>query len=128
MPSATTSARLGQDMIERAIEFMAARTDLGGGLAEFVATLEISRAQFTRVFKRGTGLPPHRYFVEQRIERARELLSGAVSPKLAQMALSLGFADQAHFTRQFKRAVGLTPGEFVRTSHAAELSAGTSAA
>jgi transcriptional regulator GlxA family with amidase domain len=127
MPSATAT-NPGQDMVERAIEFMAARTDLGHGLAEFVATLEVSRAHFARIFKRATGSPPHHYFVEQRVRRARELLSGAVSPKLAQIAFSLGFSDQAHFTRQFKRAVGLTPGEFVRTSQAAEAPAGTSAA
>ena len=123
-----SSAEVAHGLVGRAIAFMATRTDLHRGLADFVATLEVSRAQFTRTFKRATGSPPHHYFVVLRVERARELLSGAASPKLAHLALSLGFADQAHFTRQFKRLVGVTPGEFARSCRGARASAGTSAA
>jgi AraC family transcriptional regulator len=58
------------------------------------------------------GEPPHRYVIRLRIERAKELLrEGRLS--LAQVAAAVGFADQCHFNRHFKRLVGETPGQFL---------------
>ncbi len=61
-----------------------------------------------RVFKRELGVPPYAYFLRLRLRLAQRLLARGYRP--AQAASATGFADQAHFTRQFKRIVGLTPG------------------
>lgn len=63
-----------------------------------------------RAFTRAYGLPPHRYVVGRRVDRARRLLLAGDSP--ADVAALVGFYDQAHFTRHFKRALGTTPGAF----------------
>lgn len=73
----------------------------------------VSPFHFLRLFKRTTRLTPHRYLLERRLERARELLrQGSLS--LAEVAVEVGFCDQSHLTLHFKRAYGLTPGEFRR--------------
>lgn len=58
-----------------------------------------------------TGQSPHRFVIGRRIERAKELIAGRGVP-LAQVAAAVGFADQSHFTRHFRRIVGVTPGRF----------------
>lgn len=67
-----------------------------------------SRYQLLRGFARAHGLPPHAWLLQQRAERARQLIGqGAV---LADAALAAGFADQSHMTRVFVRQFGYTPG------------------
>jgi AraC-like DNA-binding protein len=72
----------------------------------------ISAFQLLRAFKRELGLPPHAYLVQRRLEKARGLLRSGVTPVRA--ASDSGFSDQAHLTRVFKRAYGITPGVFAR--------------
>ncbi len=70
----------------------------------------LSPFHLTRVFQQETGLPPHVYLIQRRIIRAKELLSQGWS--LTEVAYELGFVDQSHFHRHFKRIVGMTPGEY----------------
>ena len=73
----------------------------------------LSRSHFARAFKKATGLPPHRWLLDRRIERARELLLNSPLP-IADVADLCGFADQSHFTRVFTNALGVSPGEWRR--------------
>ncbi|HXE17508.1 MAG TPA: AraC family transcriptional regulator [Stellaceae bacterium] len=67
---------------------------------------------FSAAFLRAVGTTPHKYVLERRIERAKTLLrSGA---PVADVALQTGFASQSHLAAAFKRAVGLTPGQYRR--------------
>lgn len=70
----------------------------------------MSRYQLIRAFRAATGLTPHAWQLNQRVNLGRELLRGGKS--IAQVAHSLGFADQAHFQRVFKAHAGVTPGCF----------------
>jgi AraC-like DNA-binding protein len=77
-------------------------------LAELAAMAGLSRFQLVRQFKRAHGLPPHRWLLMQRAERARrQIRAGA---RLAQAAAAAGFADQSHMNRTFMRCFGFTPG------------------
>ena len=69
-----------------------------------------SRFQVNRAFQAATGLPPHRYLTNIRLERARAML--AAGDNAAEVAAAVGFADQSHLTRRFKAAYGVTPGRF----------------
>jgi len=69
-----------------------------------------SRFQVTRAFQAATGLPPHRYLTNIRLEHARALLAAGEMP--AEVAAAVGFADQSHLSRRFKAAYGVTPGRF----------------
>ena len=82
-------------------------------LASLAATAGLSRMYFARQFRAATGLRPHDYVVRKRIERAQQMLV-ATSNAVFDIALSVGFQTQAHFTTVFKRIVGSTPSQWRR--------------
>jgi AraC family transcriptional regulator len=82
-------------------------------LDDLASVAHLSPYHFARLFKNSTGLPPHHYVIARRVERAKELLRGGDRLPLAEVAAEVGFADQGHFTRHFKRLVGVTPKRFL---------------
>lgn len=96
--------------VARAREMLQAQFAGNPGLADLAAEAGLSPWHLNRVFRREVGLPPHAYQNQLRLNRAKILLRGDLP--LAQVAASVGFADQAHFTRQFKKAFGVTPGKY----------------
>jgi AraC-like DNA-binding protein len=81
-------------------------------LAELAAMTGLSQFAVLRAFRAQTGLPPHAYLNQLRVRRARTLLDQGITP--AEVAMTTGFADQAHLTRHFKRVVGVPPGAYQR--------------
>jgi len=79
-------------------------------LRELAAGVELSPFHMLRVFRDATGFPPHTWLVLERVCRARHLLAAGQSP--AEVGSAVGFADQAHLTRWFKRVTGVTPAAF----------------
>ncbi|WPC03838.1 AraC family transcriptional regulator [Pseudomonas benzenivorans] len=79
-------------------------------LEQLAAAVSLSPFHFARVFRRATGLPPHAWLRQRRLQQARAQLQRGSTP-LA-VAMQLGFADQSHLSRQFKQAYGVTPGEY----------------
>jgi AraC family transcriptional regulator len=77
-------------------------------LGEIASAAHISPFHFSRLFKRSTGLTPHQYVIERRVQRAKELLGGTTLP-IAEIALLCGFAHQSHLNRHFKRHFGVSP-------------------
>lgn len=100
---------------KRAKEMLAA--DLGGGtsLADIALECGLSVGQFSRSFRRSTGLPPHRWLIQLRVEAAKRFVEDPSIP-LTKVALSCGFSDQSHLTRVFARYTGLTPAAWRRAS------------
>jgi AraC family transcriptional regulator len=76
----------------------------------------LSVAEFARGFRTATGESPHAFLTRRRIERAQELLRRRSGLPLADLAVMLGFADQAHFSRRFRQVTGTTPSRFRRSS------------
>jgi AraC-like DNA-binding protein len=82
-------------------------------LKEAGRILHVSPAHLIRCFSQRFGIAPHRYLLARRIDAARgRLLDGE---PVAQVAAGVGFHDQAHLTRHFKRHVGTTPGRYAAT-------------
>jgi AraC family transcriptional regulator len=80
------------------------------GLAEIAEAAHLSPFHLSRLFKKATGRTPHQYLLEVRVNSARALLTaGAGARSLADVAAAVGFADQSHLTRHFKRVLGVTP-------------------
>jgi AraC-like DNA-binding protein len=82
--------------------------------SELAAIVDLSTAHFSRQFKTSTGLPPHRYQLALRIERAKNLLLQS-KLSLKEIALSCGFFDQGHLSKSFRRLVGLSPAAWQRS-------------
>lgn len=79
-------------------------------LEELAATLQMSASHFSRRFKATFGVTPHTFVLERRIDAAcRKLKSNGQLP-LTELAYSLGFSSQSHFTAAFRRKTGTTPG------------------
>ncbi|HEY3252485.1 MAG TPA: helix-turn-helix transcriptional regulator [Polyangiaceae bacterium] len=72
----------------------------------------VSRYQALRMFKRRYGLPPHTYQLSVRLALAQKALREGQQP--VQVATQYGFVDQSHFTRHFKRLLGVTPAQYAR--------------
>ncbi|MEU9792718.1 AraC family transcriptional regulator [Streptomyces sparsogenes] len=67
-----------------------------------------------RAFSTAFGIAPHQYLMARRVDRARRLLLDGRPP--AEVATAVGFYDQSHLTRHFKRFIGITPGRYARTA------------
>ena len=98
--------------LERVRLHLERTTDRPVTLDELAAMVGMSRFRLVRLFSQAYGVPPYAYALQHRLLEARRLLAAGVG--IAEAALRLGFADQSHLTRWFLRAVGVTPGEFVR--------------
>ena len=79
-------------------------------LAELAALAGLSRFQLLRAFRRATGLTPHAYIVQRRLETARRLMREGAA--LAEAAAGAGFADQSHLHRTFRARYGFSPGAY----------------
>ena len=79
-------------------------------LQRLAAVAHLSSFHFMRIFHHQVGMPPHAYLIQIRVKRAKDLLKKGLP--IARVAFETGFADQSHLTRQFKRIVGVTPGQY----------------
>ncbi|WP_421223766.1 helix-turn-helix domain-containing protein [Aeromonas enteropelogenes] len=96
--------------LQRAAELMQDDSASMLTLQQLSTVAGLTPSHFVRSFSRHYGMTPHAYLLDQRIRRARTLLRQG--QPLAEVALASGFADQAHFQRQFKRRVATTPGHY----------------
>lgn len=97
----------------RVLELIDTSLDARLSVVTLAAEAGLSPSHFARAFRESTGRSPHRYLLTQRLERGRRLLA-APGTTISEVAARTGFADQAHFTRLFRREFGLTPGAYLR--------------
>jgi AraC-like DNA-binding protein len=100
--------------VRRARDYLEAHPGENVSLEALARVADLSTFHLVRVFRREVGLPPHAWQLQVRIRRARELLLRGLPP--GQVAAELGFADQSHLTREFKRRVGVTPGRYAASA------------
>jgi AraC family transcriptional regulator len=93
----------------RALELLRENLVQGISLVEVASACRLSSSAFLRAFRNSMGVPPHRWLLLRRIDRAVELMRDGRLP-LADVALSSGFSDQSHFTRTFASKMGVSPG------------------
>jgi AraC family transcriptional regulator len=99
--------------LRQVIDYINDHLDQNLSLAELAQLVEMSPHYFSRLFKRSTGFAPHQYLIKCRIERAKQLLlKGKLT--IAEVAYSVGFANQGHLNYHFKRLVGITPKTMLR--------------
>jgi AraC family transcriptional regulator len=94
--------------LRRAIEFMHDNYERELALEEIASAAYLSEYHFARLFKQITGVTPHVYLANVRLEHARRLLS-ETSLSISQIAIRVGYHSQSHFTKIFKSVTGVTP-------------------
>jgi AraC family transcriptional regulator len=94
--------------LKRVVDYVDANLSSKVRLLDLAAVAGLSRMHFACQFRVATGLRPHEFLLQRRICRSKELLRGT-SMTIAEIALTVGFLTQAHFTTVFKHFVGYTP-------------------
>lgn len=94
----------------RARDYLHAHLGQDIGLDDLARASGVDRFRLSRAFKAAFGLAPHAYLIQLRLIEARRLLAAGHAPAL--VAMTLGFADQSHLGRWFRRAYGLTPAHY----------------
>jgi AraC-like DNA-binding protein len=99
--------------VNRALEFLQACACDHISLEDASKAAGVGLFHLIRLFRRHLGLTPHAYLTQIRIAKSRQLLR--LGEPVAQVALDVGFADQAHFTKRFKQLTGTTPALYARS-------------
>lgn len=106
-------AALAPIRLRRITEYIETHLTDDLGLAELSEIAGLNSHHFAHAFKETVGVPPHRFIVERRIEKARSLLEDR-QQSIADIAIACGFANQSHFTHHFRRVFGTTPAKYRR--------------
>jgi AraC family transcriptional regulator len=109
----TYTGGLSKFQLQLVLDYIQAHLNHDLSLKELAALVQISPHYFVQLFKQSIGMPPHQYVIRVRIERAKFLLTQQ-QMTIAEVAATVGFVDQSHFHRHFKRLVGVTPKTFIR--------------
>ena len=106
------SKGLSSYKLQQAVDYIKVYLAEDLSLDAIATEIDMSRFYFCRLFKKSTGITPYQYLIRCRIDRAKILLrQGKLS--IADIALEVGFSNQSHFTKHFKRLVGTTPKKFL---------------
>ena len=99
---------LPREKLLHAVEYIQDRLDADLTVSGIAQAVGLSPYHFTRLFKKSTGQSPYQYVVEARVRKAKELLTTGKFT-ISEVAYHVGFVDQSHLTRHFKRIFGLPP-------------------
>jgi AraC family transcriptional regulator len=99
---------LTHTQLQQVLDYIHAHLDRDLSLAELAEVINISPTYFASLFKQAIEVSPHQYVVQQRVERAKLMLS-KTDLAIADIALQVGFSSQSHLNQQFKRLTGMTP-------------------
>jgi AraC family transcriptional regulator len=105
--------RLSPRQTKRAQDYMSTHCGDDISLADVARECDVSRGYFIRAFRITTGLTPHQWLQQRRVELAQSMLVDS-SESIAEIAAACGFADQSHLTRVFGRLVGNSPAAWRR--------------
>src|ERR1700751_1969936 len=100
--------RLPREKLVLAVEYIQDQLGTDLTVSRIAQTINMSPSHFTKLFKESTGQTPYQYVVEARVRKAKELLTTGKFT-INEVAHHVGFVDQSHLTRHFKRVFGLPP-------------------
>ena len=113
-PVSRHCAPLVKRRLDKVLDYIEAHLSKPIYLGELAEIVGLSRMHFAAQFHAATGYPPYAYVLRQRIFRAQEMLRDP-NYSIADIALRVGFSNQAHFTDAFKRIIGESPGRWRNT-------------
>lgn len=99
---------LSRSQLQRVIDYIKANLTRDLSILDLATLTGMSKSHFSRSFKQAMGIPPYQYLMQQRVERAKQLLDRR-SMAISTIALDCGFANQTHLTKVFRQITGVTP-------------------
>ena len=94
--------------LRQVLDYIDAHLDQDIKLAGLAQLLDMSQFHFSHLFKQAMGISPHQYLLQQRVERAKQLLKHS-DQLIVDIALECGFSSHSHLSRQFRQLTGMTP-------------------
>jgi AraC family transcriptional regulator len=114
--SAALRGGLAPWQAKRVAAYIEANINSNFRASDLAGIVHLSVGHFSHAFRRSFGETPHAYVTRQRMRRAQVIMRSSQIP-LSQIALECGMSDQAHFTRVFRKVVGINPGVWRRQFH-----------
>lgn len=102
-------ARIEREKVQRMQKYIHEHYESDVSLENLATVADLSIFHLVRTFQKTVGITPHRYLTQIRVEMGKRLLQRG--SEITDVAFQVGFADQSHFTRHFKRIFGVTPGQ-----------------
>lgn len=102
---------LPSNRLKKAIEYINENLSEDIGLVDIADELGMSQYYFCRLFRKSTGITPHAYMIQQRIEKAKQLLKQS-KLTINEISIECGFANPSHFAKHFRKHTGLSPKQF----------------
>jgi AraC-like DNA-binding protein len=99
---------LSPALARRICEYVESHLDQKISLDTLASMAGLSQHHFARAFRQSVGMPPHGYLLQRRLEHVEQLLRDTQLP-LSEIALAVGFSDQSHLARHFRRVTGVSP-------------------
>lgn len=100
---------LPQRQLLQVLDYIDAHLGSEMTLADLAELVGMSQFHFGRLFKQSLGLSPYQYLLQQRVERAKQLLKHTADKSIVEIALECGFNSHSHFGRKFRQLTGITP-------------------
>jgi AraC family transcriptional regulator len=116
-PKRQYAGGLPREKLVRAVEYIQDQLDTELTVSGIAKAVYMSPYHFTRLFKESTGQSPYQYVVDARVRKAKELLTTGKFT-ISEAAHHVGFVDQSHLTRHFKRVFGLPPKRLLESQKA----------
>ncbi|GCE08490.1 helix-turn-helix domain-containing protein [Dictyobacter aurantiacus] len=107
-PHPQKNKQLPAFLFRRITSLIEDRLDEDLSLTELASEANLSPSHFANLFRQTTGLSPHHYIVQRRLERAQHLLT-STKLSISEIATMVGFYDHSHLVRQMRRVMGVTP-------------------
>jgi AraC family transcriptional regulator len=101
--------------IKRSTECMRSRLNENPTLAELAAEVGVSQSHFSHAFKQSTGMSPHRYLMQCRLQKAKELLANTTM-SMIEIAVSIGYSEPTQLARLFAMELDTTPTAYRRAT------------
>lgn len=99
--------------LRRVLDYIEVHLGEDTSLRQLAEVARLSPDHFATLFRQSVGMPPHRYVLERRIARAKELLA-SMQLTLTEIGFALGYTSQPHFITMFRKLTGMTPGAYRR--------------
>ncbi|MBE9059508.1 helix-turn-helix transcriptional regulator [cf. Phormidesmis sp. LEGE 11477] len=109
--TSSVSGKLSKGKLKLVVDYIQDHLNFNISLTELSEMVQLSPDHFRKLFKQSTGLSPHKYLLQCRIEKAKQLLSNE-QWTIAEIGQMVGFFDQSHFTNTFRRHTNYTPRQY----------------
>ena len=110
-PTEIATGKLSPRKLKLVVKFVDENLDKDLNLTTLSSLVKLSQYHFSRAFKQSTGLSPHQYIIQKRIERAKYLLKQSTIT-INEVSIDCGFANPSHFAKHFRKHIGISPKQF----------------